>query len=81
MRPGSKRASVALRNLSEKVQTFKKGTVIATIKAANLVPPKLAPRYVNENNNNNNKRPKLTSERTEKLFSKIGLKRVRELGP
>ena len=31
MRPGSKRVSVALRNLSEKTQTFKKGTVIATI--------------------------------------------------
>ena len=66
MRPGSKRVSVALRNLSEKAQTFKKGTIIATIKAANLVPPKLAPKYVNENNNNNNERPKLTSERTEK---------------
>ena len=46
MRPGSKQVSVALRNL----QTFKKGTVIATVKAANLVPPKLAPKYVNEKN-------------------------------
>ena len=74
MRPGSKRVSEALRNLSEKTQTFKKGTIIATIKAANLVPPKLAPKYVNENNNNNNEKPKLTSERTEKLFSKLDLK-------
>ena len=74
MRPGSKRVSVALRNLSEKVQTFKKGTIIATIKAANLVPPKLAPKYVNENNNNNNEKTKLTSDRTEKLFSKLDLK-------
>ena len=74
MRPGSKRVSVALCNLSEKAQTFKKGTIIATIKAANLVPPKLAPKYVNENNNYNNERPKLTSERTEKLFSKLDLK-------
>ena len=81
MRPGLKRASVALRNLSEKVQTFKKGTVIATIKAANLVPPKLAPRYVNENNNNNNERPKLTSERTEKLFSKLDLKGSEDWDP
>ena len=40
MRPGSKTVSVALGNLSEKVQTFKKGTVIASVKAANLVPPK-----------------------------------------
>ena len=74
MRPGSKRVSVALRNLSEKTQMFKKGTIIATIKAANLVPPKLAPKYVNENNNDNNEKMKLTSERTEKLFSKLDLK-------
>ena len=74
MRPGLKRVSVALRNLSEKAQTFKKRTIIVTIKAANLVPPKLAPKYVNENNNNNNERLKLTSERTEKLFSKLDLK-------
>ena len=74
MRPGSKRVSVALRNLSEKAQMFKKGTIIATIKAANLVPPKLAPKYVNENNNNNNEKLKLTSERTEKLLSKLDLK-------
>ena len=53
MRMGLKRVSVALRNLSEKTQTFKKGTVIVTIRAANLVPPKLAPKYVNENKNNN----------------------------
>ena len=55
MRPGSKRVSVALRNLSEKTQTFKKLMIIVTIWAANLVPPKLAPKYVNENNNNNEK--------------------------
>ena len=42
MRPGSKRASVTLRNLSEQPQMLKKGTVIARIQAANLIPPKLA---------------------------------------
>ena len=73
MRLGSKRVSVALRNLSEKTQTFKRGTVIATIHAANLVPPKLAPKYVNENNSNNqNQQP--TQERIDKLFSKLDLK-------
>ena len=72
MRPGSKRVSVALRNLSEKTQTFKKGTVIATIKAANLVPPKLAPKYVNENvNNDNEEKPKATPEHINKLFLKL----------
>ena len=81
MRPGSKRVSVALRNLSEKTHMFKKRTIIVTIKAANLVPPKLAPKYVNENNNNNNETPKLTSKRTEKLFSKLNLKGSEDWGP
>ena len=73
MRPGSKRVSVALQNLSEKTQTFKKGTVIATFCTTNLVPPKLAPKYVNENNNNNqNQQP--TQECIDKLFSKLDLK-------
>ena len=73
MRPGSKRVSVALWNLSEKVQIIKKGTIIALVKATNLVPPKLAPKYTNENNNNNNKKPQLTPERIKKLFSKLNL--------
>ena len=73
MRPGSKRVLVALRNLSEKTQTFKKGTIITTIKAANLVPPKLGPKYVNENNNNNEK-PQPTAERIDKLFSELDRK-------
>ena len=59
--------------MSEKTQTFKKGTVITTIRTANLVPPKLAPKYVNENNSNNqNQQP--TQERIDKLFSKLDLK-------
>ena len=73
MRPGSKRVSVALRNLSGKSQTFKRGTIIATIRAANLVPPKLAPKYVNKNNNNN-EQLQPTKERIDKLFSKLDLK-------
>ena len=81
MRPGSKRVSVALQNLSEKVQTIKKGTIIASVKAANLVPPKLAPRYTNENNNNNNERPPLTPERIQKLFSKLNLEGAENWSP
>ena len=81
MRPGSKRVSVALRNLSEKVQTIKKGTIIASVRAANLVPPKLAPRYTNENNNNNNERLPLTPERIQKLFSKLNLEGAENWSP
>ena len=81
MRPGSKRVSVALRNLSEKVQTFKKGTIVASVKAANLVPPKLAPKYTNENNSNNNEKPQLTPERINKLFSKLDLEWAENWSP
>ena len=62
-----------MRNLSEKVQILKKGTIIASVKAANLVSPKLAPRYTNKNNNNNNEKLQLTPERITKLFSKLNL--------
>ena len=81
MRPESKRVSVALQNLSEKVQTIKKGTVIASVKAANLVPPKLAPKYTNENNSNNNEKPQLTPERVKKLFSKLDLEGAKDWNP
>ena len=74
MKPESKRASVALWNLSEKTQTFKKGTVIASIRAENLIPPKLAPKYMNKNSNNNNENPLTTSEHMDKLFSKLDIK-------
>ena len=73
MRPGSKRASVTLRNLSEKSQTLPKGTVVACVQAANLIPPKLAPRETNVNNNNDNTSPEPSPERIDKLFSKLNL--------
>ena len=44
MRPGSKRAAVALQNLSEKPKVLNKGTVVAKIQAGNIIPPKLAPK-------------------------------------
>ena len=73
MRPGSKRASVTLRNLSERLQTLSKGTVIAKVQAANLIPPKLAPRMTNTNNNNDNSSLESSPEGIEKLFSKLNL--------
>ena len=73
MRPGSKRASVTLHNLSEKSQMLQKGTVIACVQAANLIPPKLAPRETNTNNDNDNTLSKPTAERIQKLFSKLNL--------
>ena len=73
MRPGSKRAAVALRNLSEKPQVLNKGTVIARIQAANIVPPKLAPRFDNTNTNNANHSSEPSPKRIEKLFSKLNI--------
>ena len=73
MRPGSKRAAVALQNLSEKPQVLNKGTVIARIQAANIVPPKLAPRFDNTNTNNANQSSEPSPECIEKLFSKLNI--------
>ena len=75
MRPGSRRASVAMRNLTNQTIEIKKGTVVATVQAANIIPPMLAAKSSNTNNsaedNDTNKTP--TPERIEKLFSKIDL--------
>ena len=72
MRPGSKRAGVALMNLSSEPVVLKKGTVIAHVKPANLVPPMLAPK--NENNNAQTEEiPEKTPARIQKLFSKLDL--------
>ena len=73
MRPGSKRAAVALQNLSEKPQVLNKGTVVARIQAANIVPPKLAPRFDNTNTNNANHSSEPSPECIEKLFSKLNI--------
>ena len=59
-------------NLSNTPITFNKGTVVATVKAANMVPPMLAP-----NPSRRSRRPeeipKKTPARLEKLFSKLDL--------
>ena len=76
MRPGSKRASVTLRNLSEKPQILAKGSANAKVQADNLIPPKLAPGFMNTNSNNANASSKPTPERIEKLFSKLNISGV-----
>ena len=45
-KPGSNRAMVVLRNLTNETITLQKGRVIEKLMAANLVPNKLAPKYV-----------------------------------
>ena len=51
MRPGSKRAGVALMNLSNSPVTLNKGSVVAVVKAANVVPPMLAPKKEGKKDN------------------------------
>ena len=50
-----------------------KGTVIARIQAANIVPPQLAPRFDNTNTNNANHSSEPSPKRIEKLFSKLNI--------
>ena len=69
MRPGSKRAGVALMNLSHDPVILKKGTVVAIIRAANVIPPMLAPRSDSKSVEISKKTP----ARLEELFSKLDL--------
>ena len=53
---------------------MKKGTVVATIKTAHIIPPKLAPKQMNTNNNKPDREiPEKTHEQLEKLFPKLDL--------
>ena len=72
MRPGSKKAGVALMNLSNQPITLNKGSVVATIKAANVVPPMLAPKPTSIESKVE-EIPKKTPAWLEKLFSKLDL--------
>ena len=46
--PGSHRVSVVIRNVTNDVLSLRKGKIIAELTAANLIPNKMAPRYVGE---------------------------------
>ena len=44
--PGSQKVTVMLRNVTNNVITLSKGKIIAELAAANLVPNKIAPRFL-----------------------------------
>ena len=46
LKAGSKQVGLALRNLSSRTVTLKRGTVVAHISAANEIPPMLAPKII-----------------------------------
>ena len=47
-KPSSNRVSVVLRNMTQEPITLPKGRIVALLTAANLVPNKLAPRYLSK---------------------------------
>ena len=73
MRPGLKRVGVALLNLSNKPVVLKKGTIVATVKASNKVPPMLAPKSNPSEEPVSEQIPRKTPAHLEKLFSKLDL--------
>ena len=73
MRPGSKRAEVALLNLSNRPVILRKGTIVGTVKAGNKVPPMLAPKIHKEKDSKKEQIPEKTPARIEKLFNKLDL--------
>ena len=69
MKPGSQRASVALRNLTHKTIELKKGNIVASVQAANAIPLMLASKSPEDSNiskNNSSLTPEATPERIEK---------------
>ena len=59
---------------SSRPVTLKKGTIVATIKAANIIPPMFAAKPQSNNNNNKTEEiPEKTPARLEKLSSKLDL--------
>ena len=71
---------MALMNLSNEPITLNKGTVVATVKVANIIPPMLAPKPAPENSKPK-KIPKKTPARLEKLFSKLDLSGMDDWSP
>ena len=49
--PSSQKVTVMLRNVTSDVITLKKGRTIAELAAANLIPNKIAPRFVEDKRN------------------------------
>ena len=85
-KPGSNRVTVVLRNMTQQPVTLRKGRVVATLMAANLVPNKLALRYLskstgvhqadaeqNENGSADTRKTQDKDEQVDRLFSKLDL--------
>ena len=76
LKPGSSRVSVSLRNLTGRKLTIKPKTVVAKLAAANMVPPKLAPKVGKETENTDQEtidRTPLPEEKMKELFKKLDL--------
>ena len=74
LKPGSSRVSVSLRNITGRKLTIKPKTVVAKLAAANMVPPKLAPKVGKEAENTDQEtidRTPLPEEKMKELFKKL----------
>ena len=82
LKPGSSRVSVSLRNLTGRTVTIKPKTVVAKLAAANVVPPKLAPKAEKETEITDQEtidRMPLSEEKMKELFIKLNLSRKENL--
>ena len=92
--PGSQKVPVMVRNVTNEVVKLRKGMVIAKLSAANLIPNKVAPRYIEERNSkvleiserNSNTMVRSKSlimnpeQRQEKLIEKLSLEGMNNWG-
>ena len=88
-KPGSNRATVVLQNMTQETVVLQKGKIVTHITAANFVPNKLAPKFINrslgrcqvdaeqlENGMVDAKWLPKQDERVRKLFEKVDLKGI-----
>ena len=73
LKPGSNRISVSVRNLTDRTVTLKPKTVVAKLAAANVVPPKLAPKSEESPEDTDQERKPLSEEMMKELFPKLDL--------
>ena len=85
--PGSQKVPVMVRNITNEVVKLRKGMIIAKLSVANLIPNKIAPRYIEEGNSKvlerNQRNPNTMvrskslimnpEQRQEKLIKKLSL--------
>ena len=92
IKPGSNKVVVSIKNLTSKEIVLKTGTVIGKVKAANAVPPMLAPKPENVETEDSNKETEtkdskppekhiLTQDEIDLLIRKLDLEGIKSWSP